>query len=58
MSDLKGGTAASLTRKQEMVYKVFISLMMKQELGKVGAKEVEQFMTIAEQAAIKLLAIK
>lgn len=50
--------AKSLTLKQETTYRIFSNIIAKQALGTVGAKEIEAFMTIAEQAAIRILEVQ
>ena len=50
--------AKKLTLKQELVHKLFSYVLGKQEIGKVGAKEVEQMMVIAEAAAERILKVR
>lgn len=54
----KAKVRVNLTLKQETVYKIFSSIIGKQEIGKVTATQVEQIMTIAEQATERVLAVK
>jgi len=47
-----------LSKKQDLIWKIFSAIVGKQELGKVGAKEVDQIMAIAEAAADKIIKAK
>lgn len=49
---------AYLSTKQDLVFRLFSTLVNKQEIGTVKAAEVEQIMAIAEQAAARILAVK
>jgi hypothetical protein len=47
-----------LSKKQELLFRIFSALAGKQEIGKLGAAEVEQLMQISEAVAEKILAVK
>jgi len=47
-----------LTVKQDLVFKVFSSMVAKQEVGKAGAREAEQLCTTAEAVADKILSME
>lgn len=47
-----------LTLKQETIFKVFSSVIGKQEIGKLGAAQIEQIFVISEQVAERILTVK
>lgn len=47
-----------LTRRQDLVYKIFTSIISKQEIGHLKIADTEPFMDIAMAAADRILKIE
>ncbi len=50
--------ARTLTVRQDLIFRLFANIIGKQEIGKVNAALVEQFLTVADQAADHILQSK
>jgi hypothetical protein len=47
--------ASKLTVKQDLIFRLFSTIVSKQDLGKVQAAQVEQIMAISAAAAERIL---